>query len=82
MSEPSQREIPIDAVAGYFQKRMLAAEHDCLLYASQVRDLTNLARQQGDAIKQLQAKIDEMKAAKPGLDGEIIQPRSRRKAAH
>jgi len=82
MSEPSQREIPIDAVAGYFQKRMLAAENDCLLYASQVRDLTNFARQQGDAIKQLQAKIEEMKGAGPALDGEIVQPKPRRKAAH
>ncbi len=81
---PKQTQIPIDAVAGYFQKRMVAAENECLLLSSQVRDLTNHIRQQADAMKQLQAIIEEMRAAKAieTVEPEIIAPKPRRKAAH
>jgi hypothetical protein len=79
MSEPTQttKQIEIDAVAGYFQKRMQAAENDCLLYASQVRDLTNLVRQQNELIKRLQAAAESLRQPAAAVD--TAEPKPRRK---
>ncbi|HEV7255735.1 MAG TPA: hypothetical protein VGN97_21875 [Mesorhizobium sp.] len=64
---PKQTTIQIDAVAGYFQRRMVAAENECLVLASQVRDLGLVITQQRDLIAQLSAEVERLgQAPKPG----------------